>query len=420
MNGDLDRFALYLRRVFKFPCLVRRVGESREQPSIPTSALVLSLFWGAVLRVPSWHQLEAETRRKRWQRQVNWFQPISDDTFHYASERLDVADLRQVLVTTNKILKRNKAFEANKYQGLLVASLDGNEQFKSRSRCCQDCCQRTITLKKAAGPEEKITEYYHYQVVCQLSGPHLSVILDFESKREGEDEVAAALRLLQRVREHYGPRFFDVVAVDAGFAEGPFIRQVETMGWSVVSVLKQERYEIWQEAQRLTAGQLPLERWGKPTQEQVELWEVKALPFTDSHGGTMRVVRSREQGLEVKQVAGKRQRIGYERNWCWLASKELDPYAAKTIWAIGHARWKIENNAFNELTQHWQLEHCTHHHPVAIAAWLLIVIWAFNLFHAYAILCAKSLRFGKTTLQELRRRIDLAMSTDQAVLFFSG
>jgi hypothetical protein len=237
MNGDLDRFTLYLRRVFKFPWLLRRVGDGRERPDIPTSAVVLSLFWGAVLRIPSWHQLEAETQRKRWQRQINWSQAISDDTFHYTSERLNLGDLRQVLVTTNKILKRNKAFEANKYQGLLIASLDGNEQFKSRSRCCKDCCQRTITLKNGAGQEEKITEYYHYQVVCQLSGPHLSVILDFESKREGEDEVAAALRLLQRLRENYGPRFFDVVAVDAAFAEGPFIREVEAMGWSVVSVL---------------------------------------------------------------------------------------------------------------------------------------------------------------------------------------
>jgi hypothetical protein len=211
-----------------------------------------------------------------------------------------------------------------------------------------------------------------------------------------------------------------VVVVDAAFAEGPFIRQVEAMGWKVVAVLKQERYEIWQEAQRLTANQSPVERWGAPKREQVELWEVKALPFTDSHGGTMRVVRSREQGLEVKQVGGKRERVPYDNSWWWLASQELDGYAAKTIWAIGHGRWKIENNAFNELTQHWQLEHCTHHHSVAIVAWLFIVIWAFNLFRAYAVLCAKSWRLGKVTFQELRRRIDLAMSSDQALLLFSG
>ena len=420
MSGELGRFVLYLRRVFKFPALLRRVTDSREDPAIPTSSVLLSLFWGAVLRIPSWLQLEAETKRKRWHRQVNWPKPISDDTFDYVTERLDVRALRQTLVTTNKILKRNKAFEANKHQGLLVASLDGNEQFRSRSRCCEACCQRRITLKNAAGQEEKVTEYYHFHVFCQLSGPHLSVLLDFEPKREGEDEVAAALRLLQRLRENYGPRFFDVVVVDAAFAEGPFIRQVEAMGWTVVSVLKQERYEIWQEAQRLTANQPPLQSWGDPKQEQVDLWEVKALPFTDSHGGTMRVVRSREQGLEVKQVGGKRERVPYDHTWYWLASRNLDGYAAKTIWAIGHSRWKIENNAFNELTQHWQMEHCTHHHPVAIVAWLLIVIWAFNLFHAYAVLCGKSWRLGKTTLQELRRRIDLAMTTDRTVLFFSG
>ena len=92
----------------------------------------------------------------------------------------------------------------------------------------------------------------------------------------------------------------------------------------------------------------------------------------------------------------------------------------KTIWTVGHGRWKIENNAFGELTQHWNLEHCAHHDPVAIEALLLILVLAFNLFRAFAQLCGKAWRAGQVTMQEIRRQLDLAMTTDNEVLLWSG
>ena len=45
---------------------------------------------------------------------------------------------------------------------------------------------------------------------------------------------------------------------------------------------------------------------------------------------------------------------------------DLDGYAGSVIRDWGHLRWKIENNAFNELTQAWHLTPCAHHHPVAL------------------------------------------------------
>lgn len=370
--------------------------------------------------MPGFLQLQAETRRARWQRQVGDAHPSSDDTFDEVAERLDLSDLRAALVTTNKILKRNKAFEANKYSGLLVASLDGNEQFKSRSRCCAPCRQRSIKIKNARGKEETVLEYYHQNVFCQISGPHFCVLLDVEPVLPGEDEVAAALRLLERIRQLYGPKFFDVLNVDAAYAEGPFLKQAQALGWSVVAVLKQERYEVWQEAQRLSAGRAPAESFGSVQREQVQLWEVKDLTFSEAYSDPVRGVRSLEKGTEVKQVGGQRQRQSYESQWCRVATGDLNGYAAKTIWAIGHGRWKVENNAFNELTQHWHLEHCSHHPPVAITALLLILLLAFNLFRAFAQLQGKLWRAGRVTLQELRRQLDLAMEHDAIILLFSG
>jgi hypothetical protein len=67
---------------------------------------------------------------------------------------------------------------------------------------------------------------YHKQVHAQLSGPQESVILDFEPMRAGKEECAGALRLLRRLGETYGPRFFELVVVDSWYAQGPFLKAV--------------------------------------------------------------------------------------------------------------------------------------------------------------------------------------------------
>ena len=400
----LRQFWHYVGKVFHLPRRLRGVRDTRSQPQIPTPALSASLLLGAVLRVGSLLQLQAETRRQGWQRLVGWSQPISDDAFDYVLERYRLEDWRAVLVAVNRQLKANKAFESAKIAGLLVVALDGNEQFKSRCRCCADCSQRTVELQDAQGQQYPVTEFYHRHVYAQLHGPDFSVILDLEPVRPGEDEPTAALRLLGRMRRLYGPRFFDGVTVDALYAQGPFIKAVQRLGWAVVAVLKQERYEIYQEATALSRAQAP-QAWAWEDR-QVDLREVKDLPFTDPAVGPMRVVLAEERWVEVRQRAGRRERVPQQSQWRWLVSREWDGYGATVIWRIGHQRWGVENHAFNELTQHHHLTHCRHHHPVAIVAWLLILVLGFVLFELFVRLHGKLWREGRLTLQEAARQLD--------------
>jgi len=415
----LGQFIGYCQRVFGLRQLAGGVKEGRPYPEVPMVGVWLSLVFGAVMRVPSFLQLEAETARSCWQRWIGRSSKISDDVFGYATERMDVENLRAHLVFANKTLKRNKAFEGNKIGGLLIASLDANEHFKSRSRCCADCLQRQIKIKDAQGHEQTAVEYYHKEVYCQISGGHLSSILDVEPQRAGEEEGATALRLLSRVRENYGPRFFDGVVLDAWYAKGPVINQISQWGWGLVVVLKREEYHVWKESEALTQGTKPSEEF-KHLERRVQLWDVKDLDFSDSTKEKVRVVRSHESFEEVQQIGGQRQRVAKEQNWRWVVNEILGPYGAKTIWQIGHCRWKIENNAFNELTQGWHLEHCFHHHPISILAVLLITIFAFTLFKAFAQLNGKLWRAGKTTLQELRLQLYRALEVEAVPVFFSS
>ena len=416
---QLDRLVRYADKQFQLPLLAGCFADGRADPEVPGRAVGLSLLLGEVVHIPSFLQLEEETKLPQWQRWVGYLQPISHDTFGYASNRMNAEGLRQAGRFINRKLKRGKAFEASKMHGLLVVSLDANEQFCSDHRCCEDCLIRDVSCKDAQGNEVKKTQYYHKQVYAQLSGPNLSVILDFEPMRPGEEECAAALRLLRRLRQTYGPRFFDVVVVDSWYTHGPFLKTVvEELGWPVVAVLKQERYEIYQEALALTKGQ--------PTQvvqrdeRQVEIWDLRALRFSDTYTDPVRVVRVRESWAEQARQGSEWKTVPKEQTWIWVVAGDLDGYDEATIRDLGHLRWKIENNAFGELTQHWHLTHCAHHKPVALQALLWIKIIAFTLFHAFALVHGKLFRLGKVTLLELRKRIYRSLLCGLSIPCFSG
>jgi len=247
----------------------------------------------------------------------------------------------------------------------------------------------------------------------------LSVVLDFEPMRPGEEECAAALRRLRRLRSTYGPRFFDVVVVDSWYANGPFLKTVvEELGWPVIAVLKQERFGVHQEALALSRekpGQV-VERDGR----RVAVWDVRSLRFSDSYQTPVRVVRVRETWTQRTQQGQEWVQVQKEQNWLWVVAGDLGGYDGAVIRDLGHSRWKIENHAFGQLTQHWHLTHCSHHHPVAVMALLWIKLLAFTLFHAFAILHGKLYRMGKVTFQELRQRIYRSLFCGCPLRLFSG
>ncbi len=66
-------------------------------------------------------------------------------------------------------------------------------------------------------------------------------------------------------------------------------------------------------------------------------------------------------------------------------------------------------------------EHCRHSIPVAIVAWLLILMLAFNLVEWFARVHGKLLQAGAITLAELARQLDRALERHEEVeLLWSG
>jgi hypothetical protein len=410
--NELAQFLGYVTKVFGFGRLVRSVRSGRPYPRIPTRCLFLSLVLGVIVRAGSYRDISKQTKRRRWQHLIHWAKRISDDAFDYVSERFDLKDLRQSLAQVNKTLKANKGLENCKINGLLFLSLDANEHFHSRSRCCPGCCQREIQETDADGQKHTVVEYYHRYVFAQINGPKLNVLLDLEAIRPGEGEAEAALRLLGRIRRRYGPRFFDAITIDSWYVQGLFLKALDQLGWAWVVVLKQERMEVFQEARTLSARQVPTQEFYDEVRERrVKLWEVWELNFskTYGYGRQVGVVHSQEQWTQTKVLGGKRTRQPQTSDWWWMVSETLRGYPVPVIYAGGHRRWGIENKAFNELTQFYHLEHCYHHEPVAMLAQMLILMLGFVLFSAYAMLHSQQVRWGRVSLKELAQDLNLAL-----------
>jgi len=410
--NELAQFLNYVIKVFALNRVVQEVRTTRPYPQIPTRPLLLSLLLGVILRAGSYLDIAQQTKRRRWQHLIHWSKRISEDAFYYASERFYLEDLRQGLVGVNKTLKTNKALESCKINGLVALSLDANEHFHSRSRCCPCCCQRQIEETDDQGQKHIVTEYYHRYVFAQVNGPKFNVLLDLEPIRPGEAEAEAALRLLGRIRRMYGPRFIDLLTVDSWYVQGPFLKALDKLGWVWVVVLKQERMDVFQEARALSAGKAPNEQFYDPArQRDVKLWEIEDLQFSQSYGygRKVSVVHSQEQWTETKVVGGKKVRQPQTSHWWWMASEKLQGYPSRVVYEGGHRRWGIENKAFNELTQFYHLEHCYHHEPVAMLAQMLILMLGFVLFSAYALLHSQQVRSGQVSLKELAHDLDLAL-----------
>ena len=409
----LAQFLHYAQKVFALKTVLRAVRDARPFAQIRTTPVLLTLVLGVVLRISSYLDLAQQTKRRRWQHLCGLQAALSHDTFEYVTERLELEDLRRALASVAKTLKANKALESCQINGLLFVSLDANEHCKSRSRCCEGCSQRQVEETDAQGHKHKVTEYYHRYVFAQINGPKINVLLDLEPIRPGEEECAAALRLLGRMRRIYGPRFFDAITVDAWYVQGPFLRAVEKLGWLWVVVLKREDMEVYQEAQQLSQGQKPVTVFhDKERDRQVQLWEVKDLNFSPAYGKKVRVVRSEEQWVEKRVQGGSKRSQARRSQWVWGASAELDGYGAPVIYQAGHRRWGIENKAFNELTQAYHLEHCYHHEPTSMLAQMLILMLGFTLFTAFAELHCKLMRLGALTAKALAKELDLALEED--------
>lgn len=396
----LARVLGYLgRRLRPVVAALGAVTDTRPRPRIETSRVVGALFTMQLARVGSLNALEQTARTARWRSLVGGELP-SADTLGRVAAGLDVGQLRAAHHALYTQLKRNKALPAP-WHGLVPLVLDGHESTASYERCCAGCLARQITV---TGGER--TQYYHRYVACSLAGEDHHHVLDVEDVRAGEGEVAAAERLLRRVVAAY-PRAFDVVLADALYARAPFFRTVLELGKDVLVVLKQETRDLYQDVLALCEVTTPQELVRYRGRVRVQCWDIEGLTSWPSLGRAVRVVRTHETRTVRRQRDGELHAQTSEWMWATTLSAARAPSAACVD--LGHMRWDIENQGFNEAVNHWGLDHVYRHEPNAMLAILLLGLLAMNVMRAFYRRAIKPARRARESLQHIVRLVQACL-----------
>lgn len=356
---ELPSFARYLNKVFDFRAGAARLTDARRNPDISPAAVFLATFHGFVFRLPSFQQLEGDLAQPALQRWIGAGRAFGDDVLRYSLSGFHLEGLERILTDANRTLKRNKVFDADRVQGRIVAALDGIEVLSSYSRHCDCCLERRVTVGKGGVKSEQL-QYYHRAVGCQIVNGPVKTFLALEWLRPGEGEDSAALRLLSNLPERYGSRFFDILLLDALYAQAPVFKLAAELGWDLVVSLKQNHRELYQSAVRLFAQrsadcQLTEQRGGK--NYQIQIWDTEGLPFSAGYPEPVRVVRSEESLTRNHYRRGALMPETTEHEWLWITTLERQAFPATLVRKLGHDRWKQENNGWNDLTQNWAFKH---------------------------------------------------------------
>ncbi len=382
------------------------MSDGRLLPRIPTSVTLkasLALFWA---RLGSLNALENCSSARLWRKWLGQ-SLCSADTLGRVHARMDVEGLRKGLHWVYRCLKRNKTLRG--IGGWDIAVLDGHETHSSYRRHCGGCLHRTVHTE--AGDR---TQYYHRHVTLMLLAEKLRVLLDMEPQRPGEDEVATARRLLERVLVTY-PRAFQVVLADALYAEAPFINFLWSHRKHVLVVFKDDRRDLYRDALALCA--LQGSEAGQYRGRQCKWWDVKDLTSWPQVTPPIRMVRSRETYFVRRQATGELQQ--QTSDWMWVTTLRQAQVDTDLVVRLGHSRWDIENYGFNELVNGWHADHVYKHHPRAIEAFCLVAYLAYNLFHAFLTLNVKP-QLRRTKTESFWARVLAAEIYQDAAKFKAG
>ena len=425
-SHELPSFAAYLSKVFRFRDALPTLRDARLDPEIPPQAVFLAAFYSFVFRLRSFQELEADLAQRHFRDWIGSPRSFGDDTLRYSLSGFALEPLEQMLVEVNRRLKRNKAFDVGRVQGRIVAALDGIEVLSSFSRCCESCLQRRILYPNPEGPPAERIQYYHRAVGCQIVSSPVKPLLAIEWLQPGEGEDTAALRLLRRLPDLYGSRFFDILLLDSLYPQTPMLKLAREIGWDVVIALKQEKRDLYQNAMGLFQARGPDHHFCQHhagTTTEVDLWQTEGLPFTQDYPEPVRVVRSRERVTQQHRRQDHLQPETTNHQWLWITTLDAQAFPAPVVRTLGHDRWKNENNGWNDLTQNWTLKHgflhaCKHRPknraPGAqpglvpnhgLMAVMLILCLAFALVAAFTLLHSKLFRLYRLSLRELSRQL---------------
>jgi hypothetical protein len=376
------QFEAYLDKVFDWSARVAALPEGRQSPSHPWPKVFDCLFLGGAIQIPNVHRLEAECRRGVLRQRIG---KLSEDTLGYALERQNPASIFALGCEVARRLKRNGVLHSEWARGRLVAAIDGIEICSSFFRCCDACMERQVE-HKVDDQIRKDTQYYHRIVAVVLVSTDFPVPLGLRFQRDGEDEVACALALLQELDRQLGRRFLDVLVGDALYLRSGFVQEVEKLRLEWVFTVRENQPELLAEAQRLTGGPPPM-IWSTP-QDEFQLWYAPEV-YWPAADRSLRVVKTfriqKKHQVQLtpsgspKKKKTTKEEVREESTNYYATNLELGSIPPTFIHQLGRSRWRVDTDAFQTLTTQAHLKQPSVHQTCALVVLTMIRVLAYTL-----------------------------------------
>ncbi|MBM3712515.1 MAG: hypothetical protein FJW56_03650 [Actinobacteria bacterium] len=159
-------------------------------------------------------------------------------------------------------------------------------------------------------------------------------------------KVTSSYRLIERVCKNY-PKAFKVVIGDALYLNEKIFKLLDAHHKKTIAVLKEERRQLFEEANKLSLLSKPKIYQDKKTTYRV--WDHTISGCWDGYDKNVRVIVSEE--TTTKRVHAKDGK-GWEQksqvsNWMWVTNLLDDSMGdLKNTVRICHSRWQIENKCF--------------------------------------------------------------------------
>jgi hypothetical protein len=365
----------------------------RRKPRIRAATIIGSILLMHWARIGSLNGLVQTRSVGFWRRWLDG-DLASARTIGRVASGLDEDDLRELLHQHYARRRRNKSIKPF-IGGIRAVVFDGHESTCSYLRSCPGCLRRT---KKVKGQEKE--QYYHRYVLAMLLCDDGYLFLDMEEQLPGEGESTCAIRLLRRLLARY-PRAFNTVIGDGLYLNSEFCRILIERGKYFLAVLKDERRDLLVDARGLFDSEVAIHfDYGKT---HYQCWDIEGFTTWEQLGRPVRVIRSIETAWVRRQRTGEEEQITTE--WIWGTNIPRKVAGTSSLVTLGHGRWRIENNGFNELVNEWHADHIYKHHPRALVVFLLLLLLACNVFHALISLNVKPELRARHTKRHFARLI---------------
>lgn len=330
-------------------------GDGRARPQIPAKDLVWSQVAGQILLQTSFHSVE-RLMASRATKALGISKRFSEDSLAYFNERLDPSVTRGALVGTAKRVKRNKAFRGHPRTGLAIDGT-GAGRCSAPTKVCDWC-------RPYHDADGNVSGHRHEMAMIAVSGVEMPLPLDVEPYGQGDSELAAGTRLLERAVASLGPRFADYVVADAKYAVSPFLNKVSGLGLRAVVRLKENLPDLHGRATvrfHSRSRDAVIEYEGV----DVEIWDDETLlPWEGLKWPFVRVLRYRYQSRKGQVVDAY-----------WLTNYTKKEISSAVLFRLAKSRWEIENEGFNEAKSRHGMEHICHHDANALlVGWLLLLL----------------------------------------------